>query len=203
MLRPCIFEKMRMAQHCTCYGTGVHCVPKKHSNGSGEGSLPLRPCCSGCSSNAKKPRRFATRYASPGSTPAPLPRQSLRHRGTGQCICTSATSKIIQLGKRRRQTYEIHSVSQLFDHPPKIKFAKMQKHENKIFDEEILLVFCSFFAICRRRRQTRCAHACVSRVKALPRLALAYMYLGLDPCHSGRRECNKVLGERGCPTPSE
>ena len=32
--------------------------------------------------------------------------------------------------------------------------------------------------------KSRCAHACVSRVKALPRLALAYTYLGLDPCHN-------------------
>ena len=43
---------------------------------------------------------------------------------------------------------------------------------------------------------------CASRVKALPWSALAYMYLGLGPCHIGRLVCNKVLGERGCPTPS-
>ena len=52
-------------------------------------------------------------------------------------------------------------------------------------------------------QQKKAARACVSRVKAFPRVALAYMYLGLGSCHNGRRVCNKVLGERACPNASE
>jgi hypothetical protein len=131
---------------------------------------------------------------------------ALAHGGKSFPPLFAPCENVLRDGSRRKNAmaklgkHTFFPMSLPFSQNPKTQNAKNMKRQFSKF--EMLLVFCSCFAICRRRRQTRCAHECVSRVKALPRLALAYMYLGLDPCHYGRRVCNKVLGERGCPTPS-
>ena len=112
--------------------------------------------------------------------------------------------KCYRIGNGKDKHKETPRFSLCFDLNPKKQNHKKQKTSNTKFGH---FKFCLFFAVFLRfvviDDKHRCAHACVSRVKALPRLALAYMYLGLDPCHNGRRVCNKVLGEKGCTIPSE